>query len=191
MITEARKRISPEDWIGAAIRELDDHGVDGIKVVRLARKLNMTSGSFYWHFKDLPELLNALLRYWEVEMTDRIIAYSRAFDGPPEKRILDLMLNVIEHDAASLDHAISVWARRDPAVKDAYERTINKRFDHAAWMFQQVGFDKRQAAIRGRLMVAYLMGESSAMLKSNSRWKSIVKDEFKILLDAGVNQRHD
>ena len=70
-------------------------------------------------------------------------------------------------------------------MKDAYERTINKRFDHASWMFQQVGFDKRQAAIRGRLMVAYLMGESSAMLKSNSRWKAIVKDEFNVLLDAG------
>ena len=181
---KARKRISPEDWISAAIRELDDHGVDGIKVVGLAKKLNMTSGSFYWHFKDLPELLNALLRYWEVEMTDKIIVHSRAFEGKPERRILDLMLNVIEHDAASLDHAISIWARRDPAVKETFERTINKRFDHAAWMFRQAGFGNRQAKIRGRLMVAYLMGESSTMLKSNSRWKSVIREEFEILIRA-------
>ena len=175
------KRLSRDDWLNAAIRELDEHGVDGIKVVVLAKKLGATSGSFYWHFKSQPDLLAALLQVWEVEQTDRIIEQSRAFQGSPEDRILDLMAQVIEHDAARLDHAISVWARRVPDVKHIYERTVRKRFEHAAWMFRQAGFGKRQAEIRGRLMVAYLMGESSTMLKANARWKTIVKDEFEVL----------
>ncbi len=69
-----------------------------------------------------------------------------------------------------------------PHVKRIYERTVRKRFEHAAWMFRQVGFGKRQAEIRSRLMVAYLMGESSTMLKASPRWKAIVKDEFDVLV---------
>lgn len=179
------KRMSRDDWLRAGVRELEEHGVDGIKVVVLAKKLGVTSGSFYWHFKGQPDLLNALLECWERDMTDRIIEQSKAYDGPPGTRILDLMTQVIEFDAAGLDHAISVWARRDPRVKQVFERTIKKRFDHAAWMFHKIGFSRRQAAIRGRLMVAYLMGESSTLLKSKSRWKAIIKKEFEILVRDG------
>ena len=184
MNIERSKRLSRQDWLNAAIQELEEHGFDGIKVVVLAKKIGSTSGSFYWHFKDQPALLAAVLEFWEETLTNEIIVRSRRFGGSPEERILELMTNVIEHDAAGLDHAISVWARRDKKVKEIYERTIERRFDHAAWMFRQVGFSRRQAAIRGRLMVAYLMGESSTLLKSNRRWKSIVKEEFEILIAA-------
>ncbi|MGI9374025.1 MAG: TetR/AcrR family transcriptional regulator [Hyphomicrobiales bacterium] len=180
------KRLSRENWLNAAIRELEEHGIDGVKVVVLAKKLGSTSGSFYWHFKNQPALMAALLEYWEETLTNQFITRSKAFEGSPEERILSLMISVMEQDAASLDHAISVWARRDAKVKEIFERTIQKRIDHATWMFKKVGFSRRQAAIRGRLMVAYLMGESSTMLKSNRRWKSIVKEEFEVLMAQNV-----
>ena len=144
--------------------------------------LGATSGSFYWHFKNQPDLLAAVLDYWEVEQTERIIDQARSFKGPPQDRILNLMLEVIENDAAGLDHAISVWARRVPQVRKVFERTVCKRFDFAAWMFRQGGFEKRQAEIRGRLMVAYLMGESATMLKANTRWRKVIQDEFDVLV---------
>ncbi|MGI9373220.1 MAG: TetR/AcrR family transcriptional regulator [Hyphomicrobiales bacterium] len=182
MEIQRSKRLSKNDWIKAAVRALDERGIDGLKVVVLAKELGSTSGSFYWHFKDQPALLEAILDFWEVEQTDQIIKLSRAYEGPPEQRILNLMVQVISEDAARLDHAISVWARRDNQVAIAYERTIEKRFDHAAWMFRQLGFGRRQAAIRGRLMVAYLMGESSTLLKARSNWKKIIQDEFEVLI---------
>ncbi len=79
------------------------------------------------------------------------------------------------------DHAISVWARSDPVAKEIFERTLRKRFDFSAWMFKQSGFSDWQARVRGRLMVAYLMGESAADLKSNRNWRAIVREEFKLL----------
>ena len=83
--------------------------------------------------------------------------------------------------AAVYDHAISVWARSDPVAKEVFERTLRKRFDFSAWMFRQCGFPDRQAKVRGRLMVAYLMGESAADLKSNRKWGAIVREEFRLL----------
>ena len=49
-------------------------------------------------------------------------------------------------------------------------------------MFKEAGFPDRQAAIRGRLMVAYLMGESSTSLKSNENWQDIIRAEFEVLV---------
>ena len=48
-------------------------------------------------------------------------------------------------------------------------------------MFEELGFSKRQAEYRGRLMVAYLMGESSTNLKSVKNWKDIIRDEYELM----------
>ncbi len=115
-------------------------------------------------------------------MTDAVIAKAKAFSGPPEERILNLMIQVIERDAAAPDHAMSVWATRDPAARKVFERTLKKRFEFAKWMFKQVGLSDRQAATRGSLMVAYLMGESSTDLKMKRNWKAAMTEQFKVLL---------
>ncbi|MGI9482550.1 MAG: TetR/AcrR family transcriptional regulator [Hyphomicrobiales bacterium] len=182
MEIKAKKRLSRNDWVRGALEILQERGVDGVKIVVIAERLDVTSGSFYWHFKDLRELLECLLDYWETELTDAIIVVARNLSGSAEDRILTLMQEVIATDAAAYDHVISVWARSDPKARETYERTIQKRFEFAAWMFRQAGFNTRQAAVRGRLMVTYLMGESSISLKSNRKWRSIVRDEFDVLI---------
>lgn len=181
MVRASSRRLGREDWIRAAIRTLQERGVDGVKVVVLAEDLGVTSGSFYWHFKGIPELFKSLLNYWETVLTDAIIAEVHTFEGSASDRILALMTRVIEEDAAALDHTISVWARRDPEVRECYERTLKRRFEFAAWMFRQAGHSRKEAAIRGRLMVAYLMGESATLLKSDPDWRNVLKREFAIL----------
>ena len=176
------RRLTREDWVHGALEVLEEKGVDGVKIVVIAKRMGVTSGSFYWHFKGLRDLLDSILEFWERELTDAIIVKAKSLGGQPEKRILDLMQQVIEHNAAVHDHAISVWARSDPAAQEIFDRTIQKRFDFARWMFKKAGFSDRQAAVRGRLMVAYLMGESSTSLKSNTKWKDIVRKEFEVLI---------
>ena len=182
MVKSKKTRLTRESWIREALDVLHERGVDGVKIVIIAERMGVTSGSFYWHFKGLKELLDCLLHFWETELTDAIIMRAKSIDGPPEGRILDLMVQVIEQDAAIHDHPISVWARRDPAVLEIFERTIQKRFEFATWMFSQAGYSDKQARTRGRMLVAYLMGESSTSLKSNRGWKNIIQSEFEILV---------
>jgi AcrR family transcriptional regulator len=181
MEKKTKRRLGREDWVREALDVLQERGVDGVKIVVIAEQLGVTSGSFYWHFKGLQDLLDCLLDYWERGLTDAVIEAAKAYDGPPEDRILNLMLQVIEEDAAAYDHAISVWARRDPAANEVFERTLRKRFDFARWMFERAGYSKRQAGIRGRLMVAYLMGESATDLKSAANWKAGIRAKYKVL----------
>ena len=181
MEAKKRPRLSRESWLQETLKVLQYRGVDGVKIVVIAESLGVTSGSFYWHFKDLRDLLDCLLEFWEREMTDAVVRVAKAYDGPPEDRILNLMYQVMEEDAATYDHAISIWARKDPAANEVFTRTLRKRFDFASWMFKQSGFSGKQAGIRGRLLVAYLMGESATDLKSNKNWKARIREKHKIL----------
>ena len=183
MENRTRQRLSREDWVREALEVLQERGADGVKIVVIAKRMGVTSGSFYWHFKGLQDLLDCLLDYWERELTDAIMELAKSFGGPPKDRILNLMLRVIEEDAAAYDHAILVWARKDPAANEVFARTLRKRFDFARWMFRQCGFSHRQAAIRGRLMVAYLMGESATDLKSDANWKAGIRAKHKLMTD--------
>lgn len=176
------KKADREVWLTAALEMLRERGVDGIKIVPLATRLKLTSGSFYWHFKNLQDLLDSVLEHWEHHLTDHIVEDAQTFTGSPEDRILALMLQVIREDAAVPDQAISVWAKRDETVCRIYQRTVHKRFEFAKWMFEQAGFTSSEAQARGRLMVTSLMGETSNDLKSINGWEDIIRAQCKVLV---------
>ena len=182
MEAENRKRLSREDWIAAALELMFEKGAGGVKVVVLAQRMGVTSGSFYWHFKKLQDLLDAVLDHWEHHLTDHIIRDAQAFTGPPPERIYKLMEQVIAEGAAEPDHAISVWSKTDDSVAQVFHRTVHRRFDFAAWMFAEAGFPKAEARTRGRIMVAYLMGESSAGLKADADWQDTLRAHWKVLV---------
>ena len=61
----ARTQLDRNDWIEAAIEVLADQGVAGLRVEVLAKNFGVTNGSFYWHFNDRQDLLNAVLQEWK------------------------------------------------------------------------------------------------------------------------------
>lgn len=177
-----KQQANREVWLKAALEVLHERGIDGIKVVFLAHRLGLTSGSFYWHFKNVQDLLDNILEHWEHRLTDHIVQDAQQFDGSPEDRILKLMLQVVREDATMPDHAISVWAKSDTKAYLSYHRTVLKRFEFAKWMFEQSGFLPQEAAARGRLMVTSLMGESSTNLKAIPDWEKIIRAQWRVLV---------
>ncbi len=179
---DRRRLATREDWIRIALGFAREGGVDAIKVVPMAKRLGLTSGSFYWHFKNIHELQAEVLDYWENELTNEILEAARNFEGRATDRILNLMMHVIRKDAATYDHAIAVWANNDPSVQEIYRRTVATRFQFAAWMFEEAGFPGDDARTRGRLMVASLMGEALINLRSASDWESVIRREHALLV---------
>ncbi|MDB4303505.1 TetR/AcrR family transcriptional regulator [Desulfosarcina sp.] len=174
-------RLSREDWILGALELLAVAGIDGIKIVPLADRLNVTSGSFYWHFKNRRELHDALLAYWEQEMTDTAIEAAKSFDGPPKERIWLLMEQVMTTGIARYDLAIWHWAQSDAVANKVFQRTLKKRFTFAKWIFEQAGFDTIQAEARGRMMVVYMMGESTLIPDVPGKRKKLLKVKCEVL----------
>src|SRR5262245_28278931 len=97
-----------DDWVRAARRRLAASGVEAVRVEALARDLGATKGSFYWHFKDRPDLLAAVLREWE-ETTDRLIAAAARESTPTERMGSFLRLitaSAVDPDETGLEKAV-------------------------------------------------------------------------------------
>jgi len=180
MVEKAGKRLGRDDWLKGAL-SLCSSGIDNLKVAPLAEQLGVTTGSFYWHFRNRRELLDALLTYWERETTDAAIEGAKSFEGSAAARILFIMETVMFNDLARYDLPIWQWAQSDTRANRVFKRVLRKRFDFAEWMFSQAGFSTEQAGIRGRMMVIYMMGETTLIPESMARRKELIKLKHSIL----------
>lgn len=180
-VPQSREKLSRNDWLQAALQTMRSAGIDGVKVAPLAVQLGVTTGSFYWHFRNRGELLGELLGYWERTRTDMAIEEAKRFEGSPKDRILNLMERVMGGGLASYDLPIWLWAQSDKGARTVFQRALKKRFAFATRMFQDAGFSKRQAENRGRMMVVYLMGESTLVPKPASGRTDSIRQKHKIL----------
>ena len=184
MDNRERVRQSKTTWVLGALEQLKTAGIESVKIVPLAKQLKVTSGSFYWHFKNRRELHEAILKYWEIEMTDVAIVRARSFTDDPKQRIWKLMEQVMETGLAAYDLAIWHWAQSDRGAMKVFRRAIEKRFRFAKWMFEQAGFSEAEAESRGRLMVVYMMGESTLVPDVHKKRRKLLKQKFRILTNS-------
>ena len=120
--------LSREDWLAAALELLVAEGVAAIRVTRLAKRLEVTRGSFYWHFADRDDLLSGCIAFWqrknfkaieeavadEVELKAGVFALFAAWMVPGR------------FDPA-LDMAMRDWAKRSETVRGLLEEEDSRR----------------------------------------------------------------
>jgi len=131
MVETKTPRLNRSDWLEAALETMRRAGVDGVKVSPLATRIGVITGSFYWHFKNRREHLEALLDFWERAMTDAAIEEAKQFKGSPTDRILFLMKRVMVDDLAGHDLPIWHWAQSDVVAGTVFRRALDKRFAFA------------------------------------------------------------
>ena len=59
-----RPALDRNAWLDAALDALYEEGEVGVRVEPLARRLGVTKGSFYHHFRDREELVAAMVDRW-------------------------------------------------------------------------------------------------------------------------------
>jgi AcrR family transcriptional regulator len=157
-MTARPAQLSREDWIAEARKVLVTSGIDDVKVDRLARKLKVTRGSFYWHFRNRKELLDALLSRWEsqnVEEMEQIRA--RTGSDPNTLEVVRIWLG---EDPAypTFDMAIRFWARKSRPVA-ALVRDIDDRWISLLQsMFRQRGLSELESFARARIFYFHQIG---------------------------------
>lgn len=155
----ANTRVGRDDWTRAALELLAAEGVGAVKVEALARGLGITKGSFYWHFRDRAELIEAALELWYRLGTAEIIERLDRIDDPAQRlRALfsesfgDLVNGPI--DALLLGHV------DDPLVGPTVERCTTERLGFLTRAYLALGVPPQRAAARARLVYAAYIGSS-------------------------------
>jgi AcrR family transcriptional regulator len=157
--------LDADAWVEAAMDALAEGGVDAIRVDRLAKKLGVTRGSFYWHFKDHAALLRAVLRDWRKRATYRLRPRIERADASVKDWLREL-LNLPNSSpraarGAAIELAIRLWARRDPEASRVVRVIDRTRLTYFAGLMEQRGFPPEQAKGRALLFYAYLMAEGT------------------------------
>src|SRR5690349_5521600 len=109
----ARAQMTRMDWIAAGQQVLREQGVTGVKLSTLTERLGVTTGSFYHHFQDFGEYLDALAD-WYGSDSPREALFLVAKERDPIQRIRVLRQKAEQFDIPRLDAAMRVWAASSP-----------------------------------------------------------------------------
>ena len=146
-----RQRLSRQSWIDAGRDALVNNGPAALAAEPLARALKTTKGSFYWHFKDVPEFHAAVVKDWQSRaFADVLQALEDA--GPAEQRLRRFGKDVLSNQD---DPAMRAWARADANVAQAVAQVDAERLKYVANLLKQIGITNDDFA---RSCLAALVG---------------------------------
>ena len=150
--------LTREAWISGAWDMLGETGLDGVRVEPLAKNLGVTKGSFYWHFKDRQELLDALLDRWFAIWDDQM---SPDIDGngTAADRIWALFESVIRRTTRGQTISLRLLSHKDPDVALRIEVRDAQRLSFLMQRLKEIGFSHEEARVRGQLYQAIMTGE--------------------------------
>lgn len=155
MVVAERKRLATQDWTSAALDALAAGGVTAVAVEPLAARLGTTKGSFYWHFSNRDELLEAALLYWERTETEEVIALVET-EPDVRTRLRDLLVVALGGHEGYRSNGVELAlqsAASHPMVAPVLARVTRRRIAYLADLFTGLGFAPDDA--RQRSLLAY------------------------------------
>jgi AcrR family transcriptional regulator len=154
-------RLSANDWVEAGFAILGEAGVRGIKIDRMAERLGVTKGSFYWHFKDVDDFLSAVATKWADEMGRRHLATAGGPDEQPSVRLRNRLRAYLSRPVRALDREMRGWARTDERARAALETTDRLIFGQITCDLQDLGFEPAEAEWRASVLFYASVGYAS------------------------------
>jgi AcrR family transcriptional regulator len=153
-------RGSVEMWLDAAYESLLEGGVESVRILPLAKKLNLSRTSFYWFFTDREELLSALLSRWKSTNTGNWIKRADAY----AETVCEAVLNVFDcwFDDTIFDSrfeaAIRSWAQQSPEIAREAADDDERRIAALTNMFLRFDYPPLAADVRARALYFTQLG---------------------------------
>jgi AcrR family transcriptional regulator len=153
-------RLDAGKWSRAALELLAEEGIDGVRVETLAKRLGVTKGSIYWHFKDRDALLQTMLTDWRRHATLAIIDRLEQTGEPPERRLRQLLHLPLaggrSKRGADVELSVRLWGRTDPRARAALEEIDQLRLRYIGRLLEECGISATEAPARAILAYSYM-----------------------------------
>jgi AcrR family transcriptional regulator len=171
-----RTRKKKADWLEAALEVFEKEGIEGVRVERLARDLNVAKSGFYWHFKDRDDLQQQVLEYWEDEFTRVVTSNVELAVLPPADRLLRATRMIWEQDLGKFDLPFRAWAQGKSEILARVNRVYDQRLSFIRQIFRELGFKGAELEMRTHLYVGYHSWERTTFPEwSKERAKRFIK----------------
>ncbi len=157
-LTGSGGRLSAADWIEAGFAVLADSGPNALRVDALCERLNVTKGSFYWHFTDMPAYRSALVEAWGSLHDRNRRPFENMPDVDPRERLTVMMQTLVAPQHWALERAMRLWALTDDAVLASVQRSDARVLRAVQQAFADCGFEAEDAALRSLVVFAAGVG---------------------------------
>jgi len=148
------------DWILTARQVLIQEGINGVNVLPLSKRLAVTRGGFYWHFRNRADLFDALLADWEANNTaafERIVNQGGHNGRAEFEAIVDVWVAERDYDPA-WDAAMRQWALQSKKVARVVKRVDEHRIALIRQIFLDLGYGDPEALVRARITYFHQVG---------------------------------
>jgi AcrR family transcriptional regulator len=186
-------RGSADVWLDAAYEMLLESGVEAVKILPLAQKLNLSRTSFYWFFKDRSELLAALLAQWREKNTGNLIKLANAYSDS----LVEAVLNVSDawFDSGLFDSrfefAVRSWALQSSEVLAEVQAADQQRLEALRAMYMRFGYPELAADVRARTMYLVQIGYISMQTKEDLALRLSRLPQYVEVFANTVPQKHE
>jgi AcrR family transcriptional regulator len=100
----------------------------------------VTKGSFYWHFRDRPELLAAVAQRWQDKQL-RILQTLIDDEHPGKKDRLKRLITFTYRKDSRHDIGMRAWALTDKIAAKVVAKVDRSRMRYVESVFRDMGFD--------------------------------------------------
>lgn len=159
---EKSRRLTRSEWIEEGLRALAEQGEAGVRVDVIAKKLNISRGSFYWHFEDRPAYLSAILEEWRRSSTTFIQErLDRGILTPAER--LRLLLKASRSSdqrvpGGPIERAVEQWASYNSEAAEMLANIHRERLGFCEALFTKLGH--KAPAAMAEILYSYIVGRN-------------------------------
>lgn len=147
-------------WTNAALEDLAIGGIQSVRVETLAKRLAVTKGSFYWHFKDRSALHENMLAHWRRRATLDLIERLDRGDMPAEERLRSLIRLPLAGRrsawGADVELSIRLWGRSDERAQRTLQEVDELRLRYIAGLLAKCGVDHEIAHAQAIVIYCYM-----------------------------------
>lgn len=169
-----KNSLTKHDWLDHALQELAHGGLKALAVEPLAKKLHVTKGSFYWHFKNRAQLIAQLLEFWEnteLQYQQKIVSLAL----PVDERMAFLLKLLIEDNTNKYVFLGLSTELSNDVVKAYYVRAIDRRVSMLTSMCRELGLNKTEADNKAKLIYCLYLGTIKTMVDNIDDIEGVTK----------------
>jgi AcrR family transcriptional regulator len=177
------EKLTRHHWIAAGFEALDQTGHIGVSAESLSRRLNVTRGSFYHHFRNREDFVRTLLVAWEEDYTERMLAY--AAQGRNAGETLKRYLNIAAEKQPGREVSIRAWSLHDPLVGEFQQRVDAIRLEFAIRTCRRLVHMPGAADVIGQVAHLCLIGgQQTGLRRDAARFNGLLHRAFSLFQGA-------
>jgi AcrR family transcriptional regulator len=155
------QRTSKLNWLDTGLKILGHTGLEGLTIDGMARKLRLTKGSFYHHFKNMADFELQLLEHWANQYLTT--EGSLPDDSRERLALLDTLMGETFNQMTGPEVAIRMWAQQDQRARSFVERVDTFRRQLLLEIFRSLIQEDEEAQLLTDMLFALAIGSMTSI----------------------------